>query len=76
MTQLSRPQPSTPQLVRYCGECGEERLFEQFHAEPASCPDGPDGDCPEWGCTACGEALIIGLRALGDAVGGSAARAA
>jgi hypothetical protein len=73
MTQLSRPQPSTPQLVRYCGECGGER---PFHAEPASCPDGPDGDCPEWGCTACGEALIIGLAVRGAAAGGSAARAA
>jgi hypothetical protein len=49
------------QLSRYCAECSEERLFEQFHAEPASCPDGPDGDCPEWGCTSCGEAVIVGV---------------
>jgi hypothetical protein len=52
------------QLSRYCAECSEERLFEQFHAEPASCPDGPDGDCPEWGCTGCGEALIVGVPVL------------
>jgi len=45
----------------HCAGCNEERLFEQFHAEPASCPDVPDGDCQEWGCTACGAALIIGL---------------
>jgi len=23
-------------------------------------PDTPDGDCPEWSCTACGAALLIG----------------
>ena len=37
-------------LSRHCDGCNEERLFEQFHAEPASCPDVPDGD-----------SLIIGL---------------
>ena len=51
------------QLSRYCAGCNEERLFEQFHAEPASCPDAPDGDCPEWACAVCGDALIIGLPA-------------
>ena len=51
------------QLSRYCAECSDERLFEQFHAEPASCPDVPDGDCQEWGCTSCGGALIVGLPA-------------
>jgi len=51
------------QLSRYCAGCSDERLFEQFHAEPASCPDVPDGDCQEWGCTSCGEALIVGLPA-------------
>jgi hypothetical protein len=48
-------------LSRYCHGCSEERLFEQFHAEPASCPDAPEGDCQEWGCIVCGEALLIGL---------------
>ena len=56
MTQLS-----SAQLSRHCAGCSEERLFEQFHAEPASCPDIPDGECQEWGCTVCGDALIIGL---------------
>ena len=51
------------QLSRHCAGCNEERLFEQFHAEPASCPDVPDGDCPEWACAVCGDALIIGLPA-------------
>jgi hypothetical protein len=49
------------QLSRLCTGCGEERVFEQFHAELAGCPDVPDGDCPEWGCTDCGSALIIGV---------------
>lgn len=49
------------QLSRHCAGCDGERLFEQFHAEPASCPDVADGDCLEWACTVCGEALIIGL---------------
>jgi hypothetical protein len=48
-------------LSRHCDGCNEERLFEQFHAEPASCPDVPDDDCPEWACTVCSDALIIGL---------------
>jgi hypothetical protein len=48
-------------LSRYCTGCSEERLFEQFHAEPASCPDAPDGDCQERACTVCGAALIIGF---------------
>jgi hypothetical protein len=54
---------SMAQLSRLCPGCSEERVFEQFHAEPASCPDVPDGDCPEWGCTSCGDALIIGVPA-------------
>jgi len=49
------------QLSRHCAGCNEERLFEQLHAEPSSCPDALDGDCREWGCTMCGDALIIGL---------------
>ena len=48
-------------LSRYCTGCSEDQLFEQFHAGPASCPDAPDGDCQEWGCTVCGDALVIGL---------------
>ncbi len=51
-------------VTRYCTGCGEEQPFEQFHAEAVGCPDVPDGDCPEWGCSVCGEALFIGLVAL------------
>ena len=71
MTQLS-----SAQLSRHCAACNEERLFEQFHAEPANCPDGPDGDCQEWGCTVCGEALIIGLPVPGYLSSDSSTKAA
>ena len=49
------------QLSSALRRMNEERLFEPFHPEPASCPDMPDGDCQEWGCPVCGDALIIGL---------------
>ena len=71
MTQLSRRELSRPELSRHCAGCNEERLFEQFHAEPASCPDVPDGDCQEWACTICGDALIIGLPVPAGVHGGS-----
>jgi hypothetical protein len=63
-------------LSRYCTGCSEERLFEQFHTELVSCPDAPDGDCQEWGCTVCGDALIIGLPRREQAARASAIRAA
>ena len=68
MTQLSSAslisaQLISAQLIRHCTGCNEEQLFEQFHAEPASCPDVPDGECQEWACSVCGDALIIGLPA-------------
>jgi hypothetical protein len=48
------------QVVRHCADCGWDRLLERYH--PAgSCPDVPDGDCPEWSCTDCGAALLIGF---------------
>jgi hypothetical protein len=49
------------QQFRHCPECGEDRLFDQHHADPGSCPDSPDGCCPEWACTACGAALLAGF---------------
>jgi hypothetical protein len=63
------------QLTRYCAGCSEERPFEQLHAEPAACPDVPDGVCPEWGCSVCGDALFIGLP-VREHVSSDAARAA
>lgn len=48
---------------RNCPGCGEDRLFERHHAETGSCPDAPDGECPEWICTGCGAALLVGFVA-------------
>ncbi len=47
-------------LYRFCPDCQEERLFEQYHHAPGECPDSPDGQCPEWSCTDCGAALLTG----------------
>jgi hypothetical protein len=63
-------------LTRYCTGCSDERLFEQFHAEPGGCPDVGDGDCPEWACTECGDALLIGLPLAEVAAGDRTSRAA
>jgi hypothetical protein len=49
------------QMPWYCPECAGEQLFEQFHDEAGSCPDSPDGHCPEWACSECGIALIVGF---------------
>jgi hypothetical protein len=65
-----------PHLSRFCDGCHEERLFEQFHVDPTGCPDDPDGDCQEWGCTVCGAALIIGLPVPGRLIGRGTSRAA
>jgi hypothetical protein len=49
-------------IFRPCQDCGGEQLFEQMHETPGSCPDAPDGQCPEWLCTGCGAAeLSTGL---------------
>lgn len=48
------------QIVRHCQDCDWDRPFELIHDRPGECPDAPDGDCPEWFCTACGAALLIG----------------
>ena len=49
------------QMFRPCTECGADRLFEQYHDQPGSCPVSADGDCPEWSCTGCGSALLAGF---------------
>ena len=46
-------------MFRRCEDCGGERLFEQPHDAPGSCPDSPDGRCPEWSCTDCGAVLPL-----------------
>jgi hypothetical protein len=48
------------QLTRHCPDCDWDHPFEQHHDQPGQCPDSPDGECPEWSCTACGAALLIG----------------
>src|SRR5437764_6961195 len=45
-------------MFRPCEDCGGETLFQQPHEAPGSCPDSPDGRCPEWCCTECGAALL------------------
>jgi hypothetical protein len=63
------------QLTMYCSGCSTEQPFDQLHGESASCPDAADGECPEWGCAACGDALFIGLP-VREHVSRTAARAA
>ena len=46
-------------MFRPCQDCGGEQLFEQPHEAPGSCPDSPDGRCPEWSCTECGATVVI-----------------
>lgn len=51
-----------------CPGCGGDEPFEQIHA--GDCPDVSGGDCPEWACTGCGAAVIMGtvvMAAAGDA---------
>ncbi|EIV93265.1 hypothetical protein [Frankia sp. QA3] len=42
-------------IVLACAECGDERPFEQ-----PPCADGHGADCPEWACTECGAAVLVG----------------
>jgi hypothetical protein len=44
---------------RHCPDCRCEQIFSQPHPGAGDCPDSPDGDCPEWYCTACGTAFLI-----------------
>jgi len=41
-----------------CPGCGGGEPFEQIH--PGDCPDAGGDECPEWACTACGAAVIMG----------------
>jgi hypothetical protein len=45
-------------MFRRCEDCDGERLFEQAHDAPGSCPDSPAGLCPEWSCAECGAVLL------------------
>ena len=46
------------QQIWPCSTCGEDTVFEQ-----PPCADGHTGDggeCPEWVCTDCGAAFLLG----------------
>lgn len=43
-------------LVLWCTTCGDDVAFEQ-----PGCLDGHGTDCPEWVCTQCGAALLVGF---------------
>lgn len=46
---------------RHCPTCGSQCEFVQVHPRLGRCPDGAGGGCPEWFCTGCGAALLIGV---------------
>jgi hypothetical protein len=50
------------EMIRHCPDCAQDRPFEQPHPFGGQCPDSPDDSCPEWLCTDCGAAWLIGLR--------------
>jgi len=62
------------QMPWYCPGCAGEQPFEQFHDGPGSCPDSPDGHCPEWVCCGCGTALIVGFVPQEEPFRGNASR--
>lgn len=54
------------QPIGNCPDCGSDQPFEQIHA--GACPDADGAECPEWACTDCGAAVIMGtLPAIGTA---------
>ncbi len=55
------PGTAQPGMTRHCPDCGRDQPFEQLHPLPGPCPDSADGYCPEWSCTTCGAALLIGF---------------
>ncbi len=49
------------EMLRQCPDCRSDQPFELYYQDFGGCPDCPDGDCSEWGCTACGAVLLIGF---------------
>lgn len=48
--------PRMANLSRFrCHNCAQRTDFEQ-----PPCPDGHGPDCPEWYCTRCGTATLVG----------------
>jgi hypothetical protein len=49
--------------VRWCGDCGDERVFEV-----PPCEDGHGPDCLDLACVDCGAAVVVGVLMADDAV--------
>ena len=43
-------------VVRWCTTCEDDVMFEQ-----PGCSDDHGGDCPEWTCVGCGDAMFVGF---------------
>jgi len=43
-------------VVRWCTTCQDDVMFEQ-----PGCTDAHGGDCPEWTCVQCGDAVLVGF---------------
>lgn len=63
-------------IVRDCPCCGSAREFSQIHGSSGCCPDSRDGSCPEWFCTACGAAVLVGVPPAGRSLTATARSAA
>jgi len=48
------------EIIRHCPDCGRDRTLAQHHGASLWCPDTAGPDCPEWYCSGCGAALLIG----------------
>jgi hypothetical protein len=42
-------------LTRHCSVCDDDRVFEQ-----PPCADGHGADCPDFMCSVCGMAIVVG----------------
>jgi hypothetical protein len=62
------------QPIGNCPDCGNDQPFEPIHA--SECPDSDGGECPEWACTACGAAVIMGTVPAASATTGSTSASA
>ncbi len=56
-------------VLRWCATCLDETMFDQ-----PECADRHGGDCPEWVCVTCGDALLLGFAPLQPAHDGRASR--
>lgn len=56
-------------VVRWCATCEDDVMFEQ-----PGCADDHGGDCPEWTCVGCGDAMFVGFSLSQRASGVSSQR--